>query len=125
MLLHGGRLGNARLLSQSTVNLMTSNALRPGIGYAAVIPRFADIGPTPAMGQGFGLGFAVRTEAGQNPLPGSPGSFYWTGAYGTTFYVDPKQQLIIIMMIQVPGPANAFYRRAVRYLTYQALTSSN
>ena len=99
MLLHGGRLGNTRLLSQSTVNLMTSNALRPGIGYAAVIPRFADIGPTPAMGQGFGLGFAVRTEAGQNPLPGSPGSFYWTGAYGTTFYVDPKQQLIIIMMI--------------------------
>ena len=77
------------------------------------------------MGQGFGLGFAVRTEAGQNPLPGSVGSFYWTGAFGTTFFVDPKQELTIIMMIQVPLPANAVYRRVVRYLAYQALTSVN
>ena len=73
------------------------------------------------MGQGFGLGFAVRTEAGQNPLPGLVGSYYWTGVYGTTFFVDPKQELVIIMMIQAPSPANAFYRRAVRYLAYQAL----
>jgi len=126
MLLHEGKLGNTRLLSPSTVNLMTANALRPGIGYAAAaLTRFGDIGPTPAMGQGFGLGFAVRTAAGENPLPGSVGSYYWTGAYGTTFYVDPKQQLAIIMMIQVPGPANVFYRRAVRYLAYQALASPN
>ena len=124
MLLHGGKLGNTRLLSPSTVSLMTSNALRPGIGFAnAVMARFGDIGPTPAMGQGFGLGFAVRTEAGQNPLPGSVGSYYWTGAYGTTFFIDPKQELVIIMMIQVPGPANAAYRRQVRYLAYQALVS--
>ena len=124
MLLQGGKLGSTRLLSQSTINLMTSNALKPGIAYsAATLQRFGDIGPTPAMGQGFGLGFAVRTETGQNPLPGSAGSFYWTGAYGTTFFVDPKQELVIIMMIQVPGPANSFYRRAIRYLAYQALTS--
>jgi CubicO group peptidase (beta-lactamase class C family) len=122
MLLHGGALGDTRLLSPATVRLMTSNALKPGIGYAAVIPRFGDIGPTPAMGQGFGLGFATRTDSGENPLPGSVGSFYWTGAYGTTFYVDPKQQLVAIMMIQVPGPANAFYRRAARFLAYQAMT---
>jgi CubicO group peptidase (beta-lactamase class C family) len=126
MLLHAGTYGNTRLLSPSTVNLMTSNALRPGIGYAvAAQTRFGDIGPTPAMGQGFGLGFAVRTELGENPLPGSVGSYYWTGAYGTTFYVDPKQQMVVIMMIQVPGLANAFYRRAVRYLAYGALTSAN
>jgi CubicO group peptidase (beta-lactamase class C family) len=126
MLLHAGSYGNTRLLSPSTVNLMTSNALRPGIGYAvAAQTRFADIGPTPAMGQGFGLGFAVRTDVGDNPLPGSVGSYYWTGAYGTTFYVDPKQQMVVIMMIQVPGLANAFYRRAVRYLAYGALTSPN
>jgi CubicO group peptidase (beta-lactamase class C family) len=122
MLMAGGRLANTRLLAPSTVNLMTSDALKPGIGYAAAIPRFGDIGPTPAMGQGFGLGFAVRTAAGENPLPGSVGSYYWTGAFGTTFYIDPKEQLAIIMMIQVPGPANAFYRRAVRYLAYQAMT---
>jgi len=125
MLLHGGKLGDARLLSQSTIDLMTSNALKPGIGYSAdMLRRFGDIGPTPAMGQGFGLGFAVRTETGQNPLPGSAGSFYWTGSTGTTFFVDPKQQLIIIMMIQVPVPANHFYRRAVRYLAYQSVSAS-
>jgi CubicO group peptidase (beta-lactamase class C family) len=124
MLMHGGKLGTTRLLSQSTIDLMTSNALKPGIGYSTTqSQRFGDILPAPAMGQGFGLGFAVRTETGQNPLPGTVGSFYWTGAYGTTFFVDPKQELIIIMMIQVPGPANFFYRRAVRYLAYQALTS--
>ena len=100
MLMHGGKLGTTRLLSQSTINLMTSNALKPGIGYSATqLQRFGDILPAPAMGQGFGLGFAVRTETGQNPLPGSAGSFYWTGAYGTTFFVDPKQELVIIMMI--------------------------
>jgi CubicO group peptidase (beta-lactamase class C family) len=125
MLLHGGKLGNTRLLSQPTIGLMTSNALKPGIGYsAAALQRFGDIGPTPAMGQGFGLGFAVRTEAGQNPLPGSVGSFYWTGAYGTTFFVDPKQQLIIIMMIQVPLPAGPLYRHEVRYLAYQAVSAT-
>jgi CubicO group peptidase (beta-lactamase class C family) len=124
MLLHGGQLGNTRLLSQSTIDLMTANALKPGIGYSpAALQRFGDIGPTPAMGQGFGLGFAVRTETGQNPLPGSAGSFYWTGAYGTTFFVDPKQRLIIIMMIQVPLQAGPFYRHAVRYLAYQAISA--
>jgi CubicO group peptidase (beta-lactamase class C family) len=123
MLLHGGRLGNTRLLAPSTINLMTSNALKPGIGYApAVNQNFGDVGPTPAMGQGFGLGFAVRTEPGENPLPGSTGSFYWTGAFGTTFYIDPKQQLIIIMMIQVPLSESGFYRRIFRYLAYQALS---
>jgi CubicO group peptidase (beta-lactamase class C family) len=122
MMMHGGALGDTRLLSPATVRLMTSNALKPGIGYVSTIPRFADLAPTAAMGQGFGLGFAVRTDRGENPLPGSIGSFYWTGAYGTTFYVDPRQQLVAIMMIQVPGAANAFYRRAARYLTYQAMT---
>ena len=122
MLIHGGAFGKTRMLAPSTVSLMTSNALKPGTGYAANISLFVDTAPTPAMGQGFGLGFAVRTEAGQNPLPGSPGSFYWTGAFGTTFYIDPAKEMIIIMMIQVPaGPKGAYYRQIVRSLTYQAL----
>jgi CubicO group peptidase (beta-lactamase class C family) len=127
MFLNGGKLGNTRVLAPSTVALMTSNALKPGIGYAATaLNRFGDIGPTPAMGQGFGLGFAVRTEPGENPLPGSVGSFYWTGAFGTTFYVDPTQKLIIIMMIQVPlGPAGGTFRHLVRELAYQALIPSD
>jgi CubicO group peptidase (beta-lactamase class C family) len=126
MFLNGGKFGDARLLAPSTVALMTSNSLKPGIGFAATaLTRFGDIGPTPAMGQGFGLGFAVRTEAGENPLPGSVGTFYWTGAYGTTFFVDPKEKLIVIMMIQVPlGPPGAEFRHMVRALAYQALTSN-
>jgi CubicO group peptidase (beta-lactamase class C family) len=124
MMRHGGVLGTTRLLAPSTVTLMTANALQPDIGYASFVPRMADIGPTAAMGQGFGLGFAIRTETGENPLPGSVGSYYWTGAYGTTFYVDPKQEMVVIMMIQAPG-ANARFRREVRYLAYQALTAPN
>jgi CubicO group peptidase (beta-lactamase class C family) len=80
MFLNGGKLESTQLLAPSTVALMTANALKPGIGYAAAaLTRFGDIGPTPAMGQGFGLGFAIRTQAGENPLSGSVGSFYWTG----------------------------------------------
>jgi len=124
MLLNAGRAGNTRILAPSTVSLMTANALKPGIGYASNIARMNDIAPMPSMGQGFGLGFAVRTEAGQNPLPGSVGSFYWTGAYGTTFYIDPEEKMIIIMMIQSPMSTGARYRRVVRYLAYQALVST-
>ena len=126
MFMNGGKLGETQLLAPSTVALMTANALKPGIGYAAsALTRAGDIGPTPAMGQSFGLGFAIRTDAGENPLPGSIGTFYWTGANGTTFFVDPKQRLIVIMMIQVPfGPQAAQFRHAVRSLAYQALTRS-
>jgi CubicO group peptidase (beta-lactamase class C family) len=105
---------------------MTSDALKPGIRYSSrAATSSSDIAPTPAMGQGFGLGFAVRTDAGRNTLPGSVGSFYWTGAYGTTFYVDPQQRLVLVMMIQTAsGAPNETYRRSVRQLVYQALLDS-
>ncbi len=124
MLLNEGEYGNARLLAPHTVRLMTSNALPPDVGYAEIARRMGDIGPTPEMGQGFGLGFAVRTAEGHNPLPGSIGNFYWTGAWGTTFWVDPKERLIAIQMIQTPTGLNSAYRHAFRNLTYAALTES-
>jgi CubicO group peptidase (beta-lactamase class C family) len=124
MLLNEGEYGNARLLAPHTVRLMTSNALPPDVGYAEIARRAGDIGPTPEMGQGFGLGFAVRTAEGHNPLPGSIGNFYWTGAWGTTFWVDPKERLIAIQMIQTPQGSNSAYRHAFRNLTYAALTGS-
>ena len=103
----------------------TSNALPPNIGYTERGVRTnQDIGPTPQMGQGFGLGFAVRVAAGHNPLPGSVGAYYWTGAWGTTFFVDPQEKLIALQMIQVPLAQGGEYRRAFRNLTYQALTGS-
>jgi CubicO group peptidase (beta-lactamase class C family) len=123
MLLNGGEYGGVRLLSPHTVRLMTNNALPPNIGYTERTQRTnSDTAPTPEMGQGFGLGFAVRTAAGHSPLPDSVGTFYWTGAWGTTFWVDPQQKLIAIQLIQVGGNAGGPYRRAFRNLTYQAMT---
>jgi CubicO group peptidase (beta-lactamase class C family) len=52
---------------------------------------------------GFGLGFAVRREAGLAPIPGSVGEFYWGGLAGTTFWIDPREQMFAIAMIQGPG----------------------
>jgi CubicO group peptidase (beta-lactamase class C family) len=122
MLLRQGASDEARLLAPSTVALMSADALPPGIGFSArALTTMADLAPTPAAGQGFGLGFAVRTAAGRNPLPGSVGTFYWTGARGTTFWIDPREKLVGIMMVQVPPGSGAPYRRAMRNLTYQAL----
>jgi CubicO group peptidase (beta-lactamase class C family) len=124
MLLNQGEYGGTRLLAPHTVKLMTSNALPPNLGYADLVVRFGDIAPTPEMGQGFGLGFAVRIAEGHNPLPGSIGNFYWTGAWGTTFWVDPQEKLIAIQLIQTPANTGGPYRRAFRNLVYQALTGS-
>jgi CubicO group peptidase (beta-lactamase class C family) len=122
MLIHGGAAGETRLLAPPTIALMTANALPPGVGFSErARTLMADLAPTPAAGQGFGLGFAVRTAAGRNPLPGSVGTYYWTGAFGTTFWIDPREKLIGIMMMQVPLARTAPYRRALRYLAYQAL----
>jgi CubicO group peptidase (beta-lactamase class C family) len=123
MLLHRGEWQEARVLAPATVTLMTADALPPGIGYSlGVLATLApEILPTPAEGQGFGLGFAVRTAAGRNPLPGSVGTYFWGGAFGTVFWVDPEEKLTAIMMIQVPLGTGIRYARAMRYLTYQAL----
>jgi CubicO group peptidase (beta-lactamase class C family) len=123
MMLNGGEYRGQRILSPHTVQLMTSDALPPGIGYSArAQTTTGEIAPTPAMGQGFGLGFAVRTAPGRNPLPGSVGNFYWTGAWGTTFWVDPAEKLIAIQMIQVPLAEGGAYRQTFRELVYAALT---
>jgi CubicO group peptidase (beta-lactamase class C family) len=123
MMMNLGEYRGTRILAPHTVMLMTSDALPPGIGYSnAALTRTGDIAPTPAMGQGFGLGFAVRIAPGRNPEPGSVGTFYWTGAWGTTFWVDPVEKLVAIQMIQVPLSEGAPYRRVFRELTYAALT---
>jgi CubicO group peptidase (beta-lactamase class C family) len=123
MLLHRGEWQEARVLALATVTLMTSDALPPGIGYSlgVLATLTPEILPTPAEGQGFGLGFAVRTTPGRNPLPGSVGTYSWAGAWGTYFWVDPEEKLIAIMMIQGPLGGGPPYQRAIRYLTYQAL----
>ena len=121
MLLNGGELGGTRLLSASTIALMTSDHLSPEIRRSPSTPiLFGALAPTPELGIGFGLGFAVRTHSGRNPLPGSVGDFSWSGVTGTYFWIDPKQQLIAILMMQAPIQ-RLHYRYLMRTLVYQAI----
>jgi CubicO group peptidase (beta-lactamase class C family) len=75
----------------------------------------------PGDGYGFGLGFAVRNGAGVANANGSGGDFNWGGAYGTYFWVDPKEELVVVSMTQAPGPIRVHYRQLIRSLVYQAL----
>ena len=117
MLLNGGELNGVRLLSPKTVAVMTADQLPPGI----LRSGYEDLAPTQEMGQSFGLGFAVRTDAGRNPLSGSVGDYFWAGAAGTYFWVDPQEKLFAVMMIQMPFAQSGHYRRALRELVYAAL----
>jgi len=77
--------------------------------------------PTPEMGQGFGLGFAVRTDPGHSPISGSVGDYYWAGALGTYFWIDPQEKMFAVMMVQMPFAQSGYYRRAFRESVYAAL----
>jgi CubicO group peptidase (beta-lactamase class C family) len=98
MLLNGGELNGVRLLAPKTIAVMTADQLPPGIARSG----FEDISPTLEMGQSFGLGFAVRTEAGYNPLSGSVGNYFWPGAFGTYFWIDPQEKMFAVLMVQMP-----------------------
>jgi CubicO group peptidase (beta-lactamase class C family) len=121
MLLNSGELGGIRLLSPITVALMTSDHLGPETRRSPSTPiLFGALAPIPEFGLGFGLGFAVRTHSGRNPLPGSVGDFFWSGVSGTYFWIDPKEQLIAILMMQAPIQ-RVHYRYLMRTMVYQAI----
>ena len=109
MLASGGEGNGVRLLSRQTVALMTSDHLGPGLAQG---PDFM-----PGPGYGFGLTVAVRTQPG---TPGNIGEYGWSGAAGTVFWVDPKDALAAILMIQAPRQGG-FERSAFRDLVYQAV----
>ena len=122
MLLNGGELDGMRLLSKSTVALMTANHLPADIAYLLPSHLQGPTIPSPAVGQGWGLGFMVRTEQGKNPLHGSVGEYYWMGASGTAFWIDPKEQLIVVMMALVSEQQHRGHLRALmRQLVYSAI----
>ncbi len=122
MLLNGGELDGVRILSPKTVELMTSDQLPANTErHSPVAVLIGPFGPTPEMGTSFGLGFAVRVDAGRNPLPGSAGSYSWAGIAGTFFWVDPKEKLLAVLMMQVPQDVNVPYWRQKQTLIYQAL----
>jgi CubicO group peptidase (beta-lactamase class C family) len=72
-------------------------------------------------GYGFGLGVAVRRVPGVAGIMGSPGDFRWSGAQGTLFWVDPKEELAVVYMAQTPGAIRAHYRQVIATLVQQAI----
>ena len=116
--INGGQLDGTRILSRTTVALMTSDPLGSRIA--------TPFGPGELLlgtpGYTFGLGFAVRPSGGIAGVPGSAGEFMWAGYAGTYFWVDPKEELTAIYMSQAPSPIRAYYRKLVKQLVYGALT---
>jgi CubicO group peptidase (beta-lactamase class C family) len=119
MLLNGGTLNGKRILSPMTVALMTSDQL----GSRTTVP----LSPGQLMlgvdGYTFGLGFMVRQGDGLASVQGSPGEFMWGGAAGTFFWVDPKEQLAVVLMSQVPGPIRPHYRRLIKEMVAAAVVN--
>jgi CubicO group peptidase (beta-lactamase class C family) len=118
MLMNGGRLDGARVMSRTTIKLMTSDHLGNFIA-TPMQPGELLLG---TKGYSFGLGFAVRTGDGVAGVPGSAGEYLWAGYAGTFFWVDPKEQLTAVLMTQAASPQRAYFRKLVKQLTYQAIT---
>jgi len=112
MLLSGGQLDRVRILGRATVAQMSSDHLGDIRVASPILPR----------GYGFGLGFAVRKETGLNWVTGSAGEYRWGGAAGTAFWVDPKEQMVVVWMTQgQPGPRRGEDRDLFRQLVQAAL----
>jgi CubicO group peptidase (beta-lactamase class C family) len=109
MLLDLGTFDGQRFLSRKTIELMTADHLGPMTGAPDLL----------LPGHGFGLGFAVRLHTGIAHVPGTIGQYFWGGLAGTTFWVDPAEQLFAVLLIQAPGQRD-YYRTLFRTLVYSA-----
>ena len=119
MMLNGGTLDGKRVLSRTTVKLMTSDHLGGAMNLATMDPGMLLIG---SKGYGFGLGFAVRLADGVAAVPGAAGEYMWAGYGGTYFWVDPKEQVTAVLMTQAASPQRAYFRKLLKQLVYQAIT---
>ncbi|MEO8159045.1 MAG: serine hydrolase domain-containing protein [Betaproteobacteria bacterium] len=114
MLLNGGELDGVRFLSPTTVAYMTADHLGPDIKFSG--------GTTLPAGTGWGLGFAIRKETGLFEVSGTKDEYFWAGAAGTGFYVDPKEQIVVVWMTQSqPGIARRYDRYLFKQMVYQAI----
>lgn len=116
MMANGGVLDGQRILSRTSVKLMTSDHL--GKIQTAATPGGGVLGARPYT---FGLGFAVRPADGLAPIAGSAGDYDWGGYAGTGFWVDPKEQLVAVMMVQSAGSLRLVHRNLFRQMVYQAI----
>ncbi|MAD38041.1 MAG: serine hydrolase [Tistrella sp.] len=110
MILNGGELEGTRILSPASVRLMTADHLTPEIDTGGLAP----------LGYGFGLGFAVR-RGEDGAWPGSTGDLYWGGYAGTYFWIDPREKLLVVYMMQSVSQREP-YRLIVRQGVYGAMT---
>lgn len=121
MLLNGGEIDGTRFISRKTLDWMTADHLNPEIVTSdAARERIKSMSPGAANGLGFGLGFGVRIAQGRNVLPGSVGDYFWAGSQGTCFWIDPKERLFAVYMMQAPEERE-HYRSLMRELVYQAV----
>ena len=107
MMANGGELNGKRILSPHTVSLMTADHLSEAADYR--------------QGEGFGLGFTVLTDLGKRGTPGSVGEYGWGGAYGSTYWVDPAEELVVVYFTQVRPSSIVKDQLMLRTLIYQAL----
>jgi len=105
MLLNGGEWEGEQYLSPKTIEIMTMDQID---------------GLYKSPGQGFGFGFGVMTDLADADALGSVGTYYWSGAYCTYFFVDPKEKMISVMMTQT-APFSGYYEQKMRQMVYQAI----
>ena len=112
MMLNGGTLDGRRYLSPRTIEYMTADHLGSSV---ATTPLYL-----PGPGHGFGLGFATRKVTGEAAYITPAGDYWWGGAGGTYFWVDPKTKLFVVFMMQSPRQ-RVVYRSILRNMVYAAV----
>lgn len=117
MLRGHGTLEDARILGRKSVELMTMNHLPADLADMGR-PRFAEM---PFAGIGFGLGVSVLLDPAKARILGSPGEYAWGGMASTAFWVDPAEDMIVLLLTQLMPSSVYPIRRELRVLTYQAL----
>jgi CubicO group peptidase (beta-lactamase class C family) len=115
MLLNGGSIDGKRVLGPQTVALMTSDHLGTLIKNRVAVTEAA------RAEYGFGLSVAVRQYRGVSAINGNIGDYTWNGAYGTMYFADPKENMVVVMMAATPGDLRKEYRERVNALIYAAL----
>jgi CubicO group peptidase (beta-lactamase class C family) len=106
MILNGGVLDGVRIMSRKSVELMS-------------VSHIGDLAFRP--GQGFGLGFSVLEDVGARGTPGSVGELGWGGAYHSTYWIDPREALVVVHLTQLNPAGDVDDQRKLRTLVYQAI----
>jgi CubicO group peptidase (beta-lactamase class C family) len=117
MMLNKGELDGTRLLGRKTVELMTTNHLPGDLGDMGAA-RFSE---SSYLGIGFGLGFSVMINPAKAQILGTPGEYAWGGAASTAFWIDPTEDMIVLLMTQLMPSSTYPIRRELRVLSYQAV----